>query len=175
MSTFKWNVAQTYAYIQMVVASACKHMNWKGGKDGYACVATSVGTPLLKFVLGKNKDKEIAVLRRYFCLESVRHLGTNSGHVSSWQSRDPSDGKTGGSIRVKGYILSLSFPGLSDHITETCVMAWARLVMPEQLSPTRLKEILVASRNPWRFEIGVVNNPEDQFRSELVVNFEKVA
>lgn len=79
--------------------------------------------PLFLAKIGNPIPEKVA---RYcqLCQEKARRLLENPDHLSSWQSRDPGQGKWGGAVRADGLVFS--FSGLHEKADEAVVVNLAR-------------------------------------------------
>ena len=105
---------------QVVLESMLKEFgsreDWGGRKGGYFCVADGLsGSPLLAGLVGEIPLEKVEKYME-FAQEKARRLSFQIGHVSSWESRDPSHDQWGGAIRIESLIFSFSgLPELADE------------------------------------------------------------
>jgi hypothetical protein len=98
------------------IISDCARSQDRQHRGGYFGIGTTQGDVLFTMAVGRILDSSAAERRLTFCVEKIRRLGNNPGHLSSWQSRDPDNGRYGGAIRTRRHILSFSgFPELHDE------------------------------------------------------------
>ncbi len=83
--------------------------------DGKILLAVGIGS------LDENKRAKY----HEFSLEKANRLLTNSEHLSSWQSRDPANGKWGGAIRATKGDVIISFSGLPELLDEAVCLRLA--------------------------------------------------
>jgi len=122
---------------------------WEGKKGGYFCVADGLsGTPLLVALVG---EVPLEKVEKYleFSQEKSRRLAFQIGHLSSWESRDPSHNQWGGAIRIEDMIFSFSgLPELGDEVLMLLVgQMYGR--RDNILLDDHLWEIVKRSNNPY--------------------------
>jgi hypothetical protein len=126
------------------INSGLPHCDRRSG--GYLCVfskdAKVDDPPLALFTLGLTETKK-AGERFELCQEKARRLISNPRHLSSWQSRDPEEGRKGGAIRANDYIFS--FDGLTEEGDEALVLAIANAL--KLMSGDDMNEIARISSN----------------------------
>lgn len=119
-----------HAVIQKILPLAKDDPAWEGRSGAYFCLADSrTGNPLLVIPLGVISPEEKANKYLTVCLEKARRLATNHWdvnklHQSSWESRNPDEGKWGGAIIVRDFIFSMSgLPELGDEFVMIAMAA----------------------------------------------------
>jgi hypothetical protein len=143
----------THAYFAVSEAKARLHdePGWTGREGGYFCLADGrTGFPYAIVLIGSVPEEKSA---KYLalCQEKALRLVSNPQHVSSWESRDPENGKWGGAVRVDNLIYSFSgFPELGDEATMLATAAaWRPCTRAE------IYQIIARSDNPyWEFFHG---------------------
>ncbi|HEY4498740.1 MAG TPA: hypothetical protein VJH94_01615 [Candidatus Paceibacterota bacterium] len=115
-------------------------------KGGYCCVADHEGRIHAVFLVGQLPDREKREKYFYLCQEKAARLAQHSDHISSWQSRNPQDGRWGGAVKGREFILS--FSGLPELWDEASMLVAARSFYPRLISEEGSTEIEKLSGNP---------------------------
>ncbi len=121
-----------YQHLKKILDVVTRSFN-TGNRIGlYFVLANSEGFPLLSFAVGKIREE-----RFFKCWkrahEKAYRLGKNEGHLTSWESRDPTRGRLGGAVRVPSRDLILSVDGLRENLDAAVGLALVRAQYPEIL------------------------------------------
>lgn len=117
----------------------------KGSLGGYLCIARAEdGFPLAIIQFGDMPHDRLSG-RFEFCQEKAQRLAEHPGHMTSYESRDPSSNKWGGAIRGKKYIYSIS--GLPEQLDELVSALFAYAV--DDLDPPEAKVFLEVNDNEY--------------------------
>ena len=134
--------------LETEVAKAVKLSDDPTRLGGYFCLARKDGTVLF-ITMGGKANPERKVRHLGLCQEKASRLAVNHaslGHVSSFQSRNPSEDKMGGAILTNDYILS--FSGLPELLDEALVLNIAQN-LPNFISKEIYERIILESKNPF--------------------------
>ncbi len=109
-------ISQAYSAVSKAEALFGKKSEWQGRTGGFLCVADSAsGLPYVMALIGSVPTEKFQKCFS-FCQEKAVRLAAHPTDLSSWESRDSSNGRYGGAIRVQDRIFSFSgAPELGDE------------------------------------------------------------
>jgi hypothetical protein len=141
------DAAVLYQHLKEILGVVTKSFNTGNRLGLYFVLANAHGFPLLSFGVGKIWEE-----RFFRCWKRAREkafrLGKNEGHLTSWESRDPTRGHLGGAVRVPSRDLILSVDGLREDIDAAVGLALVRAVYREIPYETLLEINRRFSTNP---------------------------
>jgi hypothetical protein len=136
-----------YQHLKKILDIVTRSFNTGNRRGLYFALANAHGFPLLSFGVGKIWEE-----RFFRCWKRAREkayrLGKNEGHLTSWESRDPTRGHLGGAVRVPSRDLILSVDGLREDIDAAVGLALVRAVYREIPYETLLEINRRFSTNP---------------------------
>jgi hypothetical protein len=99
-----------YQHLKKILGIVTRSFNTGNRRGLYFVLTNNQGFPLLSFGVGEIQEE-----RFFKCWkrahEKANRLSKNEGHLTSWQSRDPTKGHLGGAVRVPSRDLILSVDG----------------------------------------------------------------
>jgi len=114
----------TIALLGRIVALACEIIGDSDKKGAYFCRLAPDGCVLYHESIGEMPDEK-KPKRRVVSLEKAARLRIgmimDTGHVSSWQSRDPDHFRWGGSIALRTGVVD-SISGFTEEQDEACML-----------------------------------------------------
>ncbi len=114
-------------------------------RGGFLAVTDNLGTPVFGLLVGQVPDPDKRKKYSTLALEKCVRLADNPLHVSSWQSRMPTEFKVGGGIRLNDERL-MAFSGLlSEHLDEAICLALG--CMSGEMTSEQVRKVIIASDN----------------------------
>jgi len=142
----RMNLMMVIEHACPIVSRACQFNGDKAKNGAYLSVTDWDGRLHVAVLIGEVPDKDNALKYASLCQEKALRLAQFKEHVSSWQSRNESENKWGGAIRVQGLIFS--FSGLPEHWDEACAVTLAYSLSTRLLSKADYELIKHTSGNP---------------------------
>lgn len=126
--------------IDVVGAIAPEHR-----RGGFACFRTDESGSNIYTTAHGSIPPTLEHIYKQNAYEKIIRLSYHEGDISSFQSRNPAEGRWGGAIRLKGIVLS--FSGLTELLDEAYLLSIA--IQCGWCSPLRAKRVIQKSNNHW--------------------------
>ena len=144
----KAEIFQLMLLAEEKITQVCKLCN-EEKNGGYMCVTDAQGQLEAAFLVGK-VPLEKAKMYAFFAQEKATRLSLHKDHVTSWQSRNETEKKYGGAIRVNDHIFS--FSGLLELFDEFLMALLAQKFFAFSDTPIRRDYLMIiASISESRF------------------------